>query len=147
MDHIQNTTKKQVTKMSLFKRILLVDDDEDSNFLTKKIIVRSNIADEVATALNGKEAFEIVTQCTDTNTQYQCPDLVLLDIKMPVMNGIEFLQVCEASNLRNIPVVILTSSVDEIDKEETTKFSFVKDYINKPFTYEKIMTIKSKLDK
>jgi CheY-like chemotaxis protein len=133
--------------MSLFKRILLVDDDEDSNFLTKKIIVRSNIADEVATALNGKEAFEIVRQCNNTNAEYQCPDLVLLDIKMPVMNGIEFLQVCEASNLRNIPVVILTSSSDETDKEETTRFSFVKDYINKPFTYEKIMSIKSKLDK
>ena len=134
--------------MSLFKRILLVDDDEDSNFLTKRIIVRSHIADEVATALNGKEAFEMVKQCGPENEeQPQCPDLVLLDIKMPVMNGIEFLQVCQSSNLCNIPVVILTSSVDERDREETTRFSFVKDYINKPFTYEKIMDIKSKLVK
>ena len=51
--------------MSLFKKILLVDDDEDSNFLTKRIIVRSNIADEVATALNGKEAFEVVRKCKE----------------------------------------------------------------------------------
>jgi len=134
--------------MSLFKRILLVDDDEDSNFLTKRIIVRSNIADEVATALNGKEAFDMVKECSDEKIERsKCPDLVLLDIKMPVMNGIEFLQVCQSSNLCNIPVVILTSSVDERDREETTRFSFVKDYINKPFTYEKIMDIKSKLVK
>jgi|KBSMisStandDraft_5_1062788.scaffolds.fasta_scaffold08760_3 CheY-like chemotaxis protein len=133
--------------MSLFKKILLVDDDEDSNFLTKRIIVRSNIADEVATALNGKEAFEVVRKCKEKNGEQQCPDLVLLDIKMPVMNGIEFLQVCQASNLCNFPVVILTSSVDETDKEVTTKFPFVKDYINKPFTYEKMMNIKSKLSK
>jgi CheY-like chemotaxis protein len=133
--------------MSLFKKILLVDDDEDSNFLTKRIIVRSNIADEVTTALNGKEAFEVVRKCNDKNGPISCPDLILLDIKMPVMNGIEFLQVCQASNLTDFPVVILTSSSDETDKEVTTKFSFVKDYINKPFTYEKMLNIKSKLAK
>ena|SRR5215831_15667613 len=133
--------------MSLFRKILLVDDDEDSNFLTKRIIVRSNIADEVTTALNGKEAFDVVKKCSDKSEEQQCPDLVLLDIKMPVMNGIEFLQVCQASNVCNIPIVILTSSVDETDKEATTKFSFVKDYVNKPFTYEKMMNIKSKLTK
>jgi CheY-like chemotaxis protein len=134
--------------MSLFKRILLVDDDEDSNFLTKKIIVRSKIADEVATALNGKEAFELVKECGNENSGNQpCPDLVLLDIKMPVMNGIEFLQVCQSCNLCNIPIVILTSSVDETDKEATTKYSFVKDYINKPFSYEKMMGVTLKLAK
>ena len=108
--------------------------------------MRLNIADKVTTALNGKEAFEVVRKCSDKNDAQQCPDLVLLDIKMPVMNGIEFLQVCQASNLCNFPVVILTSSVDETDKEATTKFSFVKDYINKPFTFEKMMNIKSKLE-
>lgn len=133
--------------MSLFKKILLVDDDEDSNFLTKRIIVRSNIADEVDTALNGKEAFEAVRKCNEKDGELSCPDLVLLDIKMPVMNGIEFLQVCQASNLCNFNVVILTSSVEETDKEATTKFSFVKDYIVKPFTYEKIMRVKAKLEK
>jgi CheY-like chemotaxis protein len=132
--------------MSLFKKILLVDDDEDSNFLTKRIIVRAHIADEVTTVLNGKEAYELVKQCAGKKAnQNQCPDLVLLDIKMPVMNGIEFLQVCNANNLCDFPVVILTSSVDERDREDTTKFPNVKDFINKPLSYEKILDIQKKL--
>jgi CheY-like chemotaxis protein len=132
--------------MSLFKKILLVDDDEDSNFLTKRIIVHSNIADEVTIVLNGKEAYELVKQCAEKKAnQNQCPDLILLDIKMPVMNGIEFLQVCNANNLCNFPVVILTSSLDERDREDTTKFPNVKDFINKPLSYEKILDIQKKL--
>jgi CheY-like chemotaxis protein len=132
--------------MSLFKKILLVDDDEDSNFLTKRIIVHSNIADEVTVVLNGKEAYELVKQCAEKRAnQNQCPDLVLLDIKMPVMNGIEFLEICNATNLCNFPVVILTSSVDDRDREDTAKFPNVKDFINKPLSYEKILDIQKKL--
>jgi CheY-like chemotaxis protein len=132
--------------MSLFKKILLVDDDEDSNFLTKRIIVHSNIADEVTVVLNGKEAYELVKQCAEKRAnQNQCPDLVLLDIKMPVMNGIEFLEICNATNLGNFPVVILTSSVDDRDREDTAKFPNVKDFINKPLSYEKILNIQEKL--
>ena len=132
--------------MSLFKKILLIDDDEDSNFLTKRIIVHSNIADEVTVVLNGKEAYELMKQYADKKANYyQYPDLVLLDIKMPVMNGIEFLEVCNANNLCNFPVVILTSSVDERDREDATKFANVKDFINKPLSYEKILDIQKKL--
>ncbi len=132
--------------MSLFKKIFLVDDDEDSNFLTKRIIVHSHIADEVTVVLNGKEAYDLVKQCAEKKAnQNQCPDLILLDIKMPVMNGIEFLEVCNANNLCNFPIVILTSSVDERDREDTTKFPNVKDFINKPLSYEKILEIQKKL--
>ena len=72
--------------MKKLNLVLLVDDDEISNFVTEKHIDRSNLVDHLEIKTNGQEAAEYLSNCKNTY-----PDLVLLDINMPLMSGFELL--------------------------------------------------------
>lgn len=129
--------------MKKFKRILLVDDDDTSNLLTTMIISDMNIAEEVDIACNGEEALShIINNCQSIQVQAKCPELILLDINMPVMDGFEFLEAYKSKmNLcNNIPVVMLSSSSNSKDYEKAQSFN-VKGYIVKPLNEEKLQKV------
>lgn len=94
-------------------RILLVDDNEDDITLTKAALARSGLLSVVATAANGVEALSLLRAGAAPSDR---PALVLVDLNMPVMGGLAFLEAVKADPaLRSLPVIILTSSDSEDD--------------------------------
>ncbi|MEM7618562.1 MAG: response regulator [Pseudomonadota bacterium] len=115
------------------KTILIIEDNEADQFLGEMTIssVRPDL--QILKAMDGKEALEILSE------QDIEPDLILLDINMPRMNGHEFLNAFTDENSREIPVVVmLTSSDQERDKEQAMAYRCVKDYLLKPIKKENI---------
>ena len=128
--------------MKKVKSILLVDDDSTSNFMAQLLLEDLNVAEHISTTLNGQEALDYIQiHCTvDT-----CPNLILLDINMPVMNGFEFLEHFQQLPVSNqIRVVMLTSSVYHKDMEKAKDYQ-INHYISKPLTTEKLQEIFSDL--
>jgi CheY-like chemotaxis protein len=127
-----------VKKLNL---VLLVDDDEISNFVTEKHIDRSNLVDHLEIKTNGQEAAEYLSNCKNTY-----PDLVLLDINMPLMSGFELLDHYQQSSYSGkTKFAILTTSTHQMDKDTALKFKDVIGYIEKPLNVKKLEVILRKL--
>lgn len=113
--------------------ILLIEDNEADQFLGEMIISASHPLVRILKARDGEEALEVLEEFGDQ------PDLILLDINMPRMNGLEFLEVFSEHNKKEIPVVVmLTSSDQELDKQQAQVYKCVKDYLLKPITKDKV---------
>ncbi len=112
-------------------KVLLVEDDEIANFISVKILTGMGISSPEI-ALNGKLALSKVAG--------KGPDLIFLDINMPVMDGFEFLAEVQKEKLcPNAKIIMLSSSHNPSDKQKSETFPQVIDYIIKPLTTEKIM--------
>ena len=85
--------------MDKYKKILLVDDDETSNFLNELLIKGMDIVEEVSIASNGQEALNYLE-----NESGSFPQLIFLDLNMPVMDGFEFLEAFEKTQTTKVPV-------------------------------------------
>ncbi len=112
------------------RQILVVDDSDADRFLAKEIIEEFDATIEVIEALDGKEALEVLA---DGSVR---PDVILLDINMPVMDGHEFLQVYGQTKAPSSTVIMLSSSREQKDIERTRKYDFVADYLVKPLSTE-----------
>ncbi|UOQ65848.1 response regulator [Hymenobacter volaticus] len=124
---------------------LLVDDDPTTNFLNELTLRKMAVADKVTIARNGKEALEVLLEYCE-NPDLSCPRLVFLDIKMPVMDGFEFLEVYAKlpwAQQRAIVIVILTTSLHARDTERAKRLH-VADFISKPLTPDKVSAILEK---
>ena len=123
------------------KNILLVDDDSIANFLNERIITAAGLANEIYKALNGQEALSIFNQYI--NGIIALPEVVLLDINMPIMNGFEFVQAFQQLNFLNkekVLIIILSSSNNPKDVEKASTLG-IKHYIIKPISAEKLKFI------
>jgi CheY-like chemotaxis protein len=124
---------------------LLIDDDEVSNYLSKNLLSKFIITNGIKTFSSGMEALQfIVNYDPDLNS---CPELIFLDIKMPVMDGFEFMDSFKQLTFLNkekVKVVMLTNSYNEDDMKRCKDYG-VLDYINKPLTEEKIKTLIEKI--
>ncbi|MFW9794742.1 MAG: response regulator [Candidatus Thorarchaeota archaeon] len=123
------------------KKILLVEDNTDDVLLTLRALQRANILNEVVVARDGAEAFDYLT----TQGQYAGRDLkdlpvvVLLDLKMPRMGGLELLQkIRNVRYLKFLPVVILTSSKEDQDICESYNLG-ANSYIQKPVDFDQFV--------
>ncbi len=116
--------------------VLIVDDDVVNNLITSQRLKEFRI-DKIGLAQNGKEAIDYLDNCDGFY-----PDLVLLDLNMPVMNGFEVLEHYSKSiHLGNTSFAIVSSSTDEADKARTTRYDDVIDYVLKPLTRDKIQDL------
>lgn len=112
--------------------ILLVEDDELDVISVERSLRKLDIQFELHTAYNGKEALTMLTQSGNKIT----PDVILLDLNMPKMNGIEFLKVIRKDDaLKNIKVFIMTTSAEIIDRNITEQLG-VSGYIIKPLNHD-----------
>ena len=101
--------------MSRLTSTLLVDDDETTNFVNQMLLEDLDVSDQLYIARNGQEALEMIQQQCEEGI---CPELVLLDINMPVMNGFEFLEKFEKLSLpekHSVVIVMLTTSLNPSD--------------------------------
>jgi CheY-like chemotaxis protein len=126
--------------------ILLIDDDEAVNFIHNRVIQKSGCANEVAIARNGLEGIEFLT--TKVDGKYPQPDLIFLDINMPIMNGWEFLE--EYENLEKEQkgrelIVMLTTSLNPDDKVKAQNIANIDDFHPKPLNGERLQAILEKL--
>ncbi len=125
--------------MNKVNSILLVDDDSITNFLNKRLLGKVITAAEIHTALNGYEAVQLIENCAVAGKK--CPEFILLDINMPVMDGFEFLKWFEQNSFpgkEEVEIVVLTTSSNPLDMERL-KESQIKGVVNKPLTEEKIL--------
>ncbi|MBF9239649.1 response regulator [Hymenobacter sp. BT683] len=125
--------------MRRIRTILLVDDDETTNFLHQRLLFRLNVSDRVLVARNGAQALKILTQ---PNARFNPtnPVLVLLDLNMPVVDGFEFLKAFQALpsvQQRSAVVVVLTSSLNTQDMDRSNNLP-VAGFLTKPLDKVKI---------
>ena len=110
--------------------ILLIEDDEIERMKFHRVLQKNNFDCEIQEATNGEEAVQILSDET------KAPDLILLDLNMPKMSGIEFLQSLKSDDrLRYIPVVILSTSNNRSDLKRCYEEG-IAGYIVKPLKYE-----------
>jgi CheY-like chemotaxis protein len=123
--------------MQHFNKVLLVDDDAATNFLAELAFQNLNIANEITIASDGYIASEWLKQ-------NNCPDVIFLDIRMPRMDGFDFLEMLTEMNAcKQVKVVMLTSSTRPEDKAKAFSYNVVVDYIEKPLTEQVIQKIAS----
>jgi two-component system, chemotaxis family, response regulator Rcp1 len=126
-------------------QILLVEDNEGDVILAKEALKESELLNEISVAKDGQEAMDFlykrgkfIDACT--------PDLVLLDINLPRIDGMEVLHLIKHDDrLRTIPVVMLTTSSSESDIQ-SSYYNYANCYITKPVDLEKFLTIVHKIE-
>lgn len=115
--------------------ILLVEDDEVDVMNVKRAFSKNNIKNKLFVAGNGVVALDMLR-----NSIVPLPRIIILDINMPKMNGIEFLKIIrEDENLKNISVFVMTTSNEDSDKINAYNLN-VAGYILKPLSFEKFIT-------
>ncbi len=128
-------------KMVHLNCILLVDDDSATNFLNKRLLKKNGMADTIQIARNGVEAMDYLTRAYQGDEDCPVPDLILLDINMPMVNGWEFLERYESlpeDFKKSISIFMLTTSLREDDVEQSKKWQVVKGFIQKPLTQQAV---------
>ena len=111
-------------------KYILIDDDPIINLVHKKIIKKNDLEAEVTDFISGKKALDYLKNSNDTEM-----NIILLDINMPEMNGFEFLDALLKSNTINCEqfnIFILTSSLNNKDKEQAIQYPILKGYLEKP---------------
>jgi len=116
--------------------VLLIDDDEPTNFLNKLTLKKMGCVDNIVTAFDGQEALNYLTEHQRGNP----PELIFLDINMPLMNGWEFLEEYQLLSFDNDPpvVIMLTTSINPDDEEKSKKYSTIAGFMHKPLELEEI---------
>lgn len=125
--------------------ICLIDDDKIYQLLTTKIIEKVNPEQKVITFYNGKQAIDYFLSAASKGS---LPDVIFLDINMPIMNGWDFLEVySRLEEINDIPVIMVSSSLDEDDAIRSRQYSVVQDFITKPMGQQLISEILSMLNR
>lgn len=123
--------------------LLMAEDDEDDRMFAEEALEESKLANELYTVENGEELVDYMRgngEYADRDA-YPLPDLILLDLNMPKLDGREALQeIKDDPGLRQVPVVVLTTSQAEEDIYKTYDMG-VSSYITKPVTFEDLVEI------
>jgi len=127
-----------------FKCILLVDDNDDDNFIHTRVIRKMDCAEKIVVCYNGLEAMEFLT--TPVNGVHPQPDLIFLDINMPGMDGWEFLREykkLDSNQQADVVMIMLSTSVNPDDHKRASEDPSIHSFLSKPLdseTLERIIT-------
>ncbi len=123
--------------------ILLIDDNDIDNFITHHVISKAEIAEKITVKNSAIEALEYLRTIRDDFEQF--PDLIFLDVAMPLMDGFGFLnEIIKFPKLieNQCFVAMLTSSNNQDDIDRAMQYSVVKKYFNKPLKIEMLSDIR-----
>jgi len=135
----------------MLDQILCVDDDPITLMLCKKVIIKSSFSNEIITSQNGEEAlsyFNTIKNTDNKNKRIPHPQLIFLDLNMPVMGGWEFLDHFnsqEFAEFSTIKVIVLSSTIDPEDLEKSKQYPMVVDFLSKPISQSMLEYLKNKL--
>ena len=128
--------------MRLVNRIMLIDDSDAINELNRYYLEKLNLCEEILIHNNGLDAIQELKKSVEENRSF--PNLILLDIKMPIMDGFEFLDeyihLPEKHKL-NCHIIMLTTSLDEKDEKRALSYDVVKGYYRKPISDVELQSI------
>ena len=130
--------------MPKLAKVLLVDDDPAATFLNVRLLSRLEVAEQLLVAHNGVEALHTLEQVCTESAEPVNSLLVLLDLHMPVMDGLEFLETYQQHPLAQIcpaVIVVLTSSLHPHDLDRIKTLPVAADVLTKPLTSEKVQAI------
>jgi CheY-like chemotaxis protein len=127
--------------MGKINSMLLIDDDKITNFINTYLLKNLKISEELIVMSNGSEGLEFLRD--RSSRKKMCPEIILLDINMPITDGFDFAKAFKELsfiNNKNIQIIVLTTSSSPRDIEKMKTLG-VKDFINKPLTSEKLMKV------
>lgn len=129
-----------------FYAVMLIDDNEIDNLINQKMIEAANIAEHIYTHTGARSAIEFLRNLEklENETKQVLPDVIFLDIDMPLMDGFQFLDEFEKlseTTKNKCKVVMLTSSINPQDVNKSKKYIYVKKYINKPLSQDNLMNL------
>ncbi|WP_062053193.1 response regulator [Sediminicola sp. YIK13] len=121
--------------------VCIIDDDPIFVYGTKVLLnYNSSFCSNIIVYENGKEALDDLRFMLKTNKEM--PEVIFLDLNMPFINGWEFLDELKKMDLKKkIRVYVVSSSLDKMDEEKARKYDMVVDFINKPFTVNKLQQL------
>ena len=132
--------------MHKLNQVLIIDDDEVNNLFCTIVIEHAGISGEVHSCTNGPEALDYLETCLRYGKP--APDLILLDINMPLMDGLEFLHHYKSNGYdQKLPTKIsMLSSSDMVsDIQSASRYDFVVDYLVKPLTEDALKRLLQKV--
>lgn len=119
--------------------LLVIDDDDINIFIIKKIVEKTGFNVNMVSKANGLLAIDHLKATMD---QVDFPNLILIDINMPVLNGWEFLDTYDTLNIsKKVDMYMLSSSVYENDIEKAKTYAKVKGFISKPLSIERLIEL------
>ena len=128
-----------------YRTVMLIDDNEIDNLINQKMIEAAAIAENIYTHTGAKSAIEFLRNMEKLDVASEVlPDVIFLDIDMPLMDGFQFLDEFEklsANTKKSCKIVMLTSSINPQDFDRSKKYSNVKLYLNKPLSHDSIQKI------
>ena len=124
-----------------YHTVMLIDDNEIDNLINQKMIEAANIAEHIYTHTGARSAIEFLKNLEKLKdvANSVLPDVIFLDIDMPLMDGFQFLEEFEKlskDTVSKCKIVMLTSSINPQDVNKSKEYSYVKKYINKPLSQE-----------
>ncbi len=127
------------------KTIMIVEDNQDDLDLTMRALKKHHVLNEIIVARDGAEALEYLIGREGKDPRNVLPELILLDLKMPKIDGLEVLRRIRAhGRTKHLPVVILTSSDEENDIVESYEHG-ANSYVRKPVDFERFVEAANQL--
>jgi len=126
-----------------FKLVMLIEDSNIDNFINAKVLELTHFAENVITKLSAMSALKYFNE--EAKEISDVPDVIFLDIRMPEMDGFQFLEAFEKlpEFIKSKPkIVMLSSSVDTLDQTRAAENEKVFTYISKPLTKDNLLSIK-----